>query len=376
MTYFKEVQISQIFDIEKWKSLYTNTYITWNIGDFSVFSSQTTNNWEIWKINTYDYDNSCITWTTDWVHAWTVFIRDNIKFSMTTHCWALILKKEYLETISLRYIHYFLSVFLKQYAIWTDNKRLTSWMIKSIFIKIPTNKNWEFDLEKQKEIAWKYEKLEKLKDRIRIMKEDLENQNISLEDTYIWEEIRLNKLFEIKQWNAFYTKKRILENNWIWDIPVYSSNTKEDWFLVWIKKDFIKEKDLYYQNCLTWSIDWYAWKIFARNTENINNDKFDNYYFTINNHCWILLPKLCNLYLPFIKIILQHKFFTKAKWYWNNKLWNNQIQDIFLKIPTNKNWEFDLEKQKEIASKYEKIEKIQKNLIEELEYLEKVRVEI
>jgi hypothetical protein len=35
-----------------------------------------------------------------------------------------------------------------------------------------------------------------------------------------------------------------------------------------------------------------------------------------------------------------------------------------------------LEKQKEIASKYEKLEYIQKTLIEELEYLEKVKVEI
>lgn len=40
------------------------------------------------------------------------------------------------------------------------------------------------------------------------------------------------------------------------------------------------------------------------------------------------------------------------------------------------NGEFDLEKQKEIASRYEKIEKIQQTLIEELEYLEKVKVEI
>lgn len=54
----------------------------------------------------------------------------------------------------------------------------------------------------------------------------------------------------------------------------------------------------------------------------------------------------------------------------------NFYKNITLKILTNTNWEFDLEKQKEIALKYEIIEKIQKTLIEELEYLEKVKIEI
>ena len=51
-------------------------------------------------------------------------------------------------------------------------------------------------------------------------------------------------------------------------------------------------------------------------------------------------------------------------------------KNLLLKIPVKDNWKFDLEKQIEIAKKYEKIEKIKNNLIEELEYLEKVKVEI
>jgi hypothetical protein len=171
-------------------------------------------------------------------------------------------------------------------------------------------------------------------------------------------------------------QKWLLENNWIWNIPVYSSNTKENWLLIWIDKKHIKENELFYQYCLTWSIDWYAWKLFVRNQNNANNEQKDEFYFTINNHCGILIPRVDNLDLHFVELILQNKFFEKSKWYWNNKLWNNQINDIDISIPLDKNWNFDLDKQKEIAEKYEKIEKLKNNLIQELEELEKIKVEI
>jgi len=366
MTNFKEIQISEIFDIEKWKSLYTNTYITLNVGSFPVFSSKTTNNWEIWKINTYDYDKSCITWTTDWVHAWTVFIRENIKFSMTTHCWALILKKEYLEKISLIYVYYFLSVFLKQYAIWTDNKRITSWMIKDIFIKLPINKNWDFDLEKQKEISSKYEKLEKLKDRIRIMKEDFENQKVEIILKWNFIEKKLEEIFDlsINTNHSKFTKTFVNSNKW--NIPVYSASKSENLVWYWYIKDNV-EWVKYFENCLTWNIDWSVWKSFYRKWKFSLSEKviplvlFEHFKTKLN--------------LFYIKYSIEIE--AKKEWFWfTKKAWKWRIKDLILKIPTKENWEFDLEKQKEIALKYEKLEKIQKLLIEELEYLEKVKVEI
>ena len=272
MTNFKEIQISEIFDIERGKSKYTQTFVENNFWNYNIYSAKTSNEWLMWKINIYDYDTESLTYTTNWAKAWTLFYREKHKFSLNWDSAIMILKNSW--NLDYKYIYYNLYFKFKEYWFSWENKATPS-KVSEIFIKVPINESWEFDLEKQKEIALKYEKIEKLKDRIRIMKEDLENQNISLEDTYIWEEKELNKLFDIKQWDAFYTKKRILENNWIWDIPVYSSNTKEEWLLIWIKKEFIKEKDLYYQNCLTWSIDWYAWKIFARNTENIDNNKLD-----------------------------------------------------------------------------------------------------
>jgi hypothetical protein len=101
----------------------------------------------------------------------------------------------------------------------------------------------------------------------------------------------LNDLFYIKQGDAYYTLKRIKENAWEGNIPVYSSNTKNDGILAHILKDQIKGKDKYYDYSLTWAIDGMAGQLFLRNEENKLNQKEDKYLFTLNNHCGVIIPK-------------------------------------------------------------------------------------
>jgi len=178
---YKEFQIwwkNWIFDIKKWKSIYTKNYINDNKWTYPVYSSQTTNDWIIWKINTYDYEQECLTWTTDWTYVWTVFYR-NWKFSMTSHCWALFLKEKYIWKIYLPYMKIILNQELQNYKEWEwSNKRLWSTIIKDVSIKIPINSNWEFDFEAQKVIFNNYEKSEKLKNNIENIFLDLFNNNI------------------------------------------------------------------------------------------------------------------------------------------------------------------------------------------------------
>ncbi|OGF25106.1 hypothetical protein A2303_05790 [Candidatus Falkowbacteria bacterium RIFOXYB2_FULL_47_14] len=160
----KTERIKDIFDIEKGKSKYTNKYIQNNGGQYPLYSSQTVDEGIIGNINTYDYDCNCITWTTDGVHAGTVFLRRN-KFSMTTHCGALIPKKS-IKNISLDFVYSFLKENLKQYARGEQNKRITVNIIKDIKIVIPIDKNGNYDLDEQKEIAEKYKKIEGIKNSI------------------------------------------------------------------------------------------------------------------------------------------------------------------------------------------------------------------
>jgi hypothetical protein len=159
-------------------------------------------------------------------------------------------------------------------------------------------------------------------------------------------------------------------NKWEGDIPIYSSNTEQEGLLLKIDLRHIKNNDLYYQNCLTWTIDGIkAGTIFVRNHDNIKNEKRKQYCFTLNNHCGILIPKKQNLYLPFIKYVLQPIFYEKAKGYGKKKLGTNQIEDILIKIPVDDHGIFDLQKQYKISVMYGEIEKSKKNIIEQLDQL-------
>ena len=160
----KLLKIKDIFEIKKGKSKYTNKFIKKNSGNYPLYSSQTINSGIIGTINTYDFDEKCITWTTDGVYAGTVFLRDT-RFSMTTHCGALILKKD-VKNIFLTYVYFLLNESLKKYAEGEQNKRVTVNIIKNIELKIPIGKNRNFEFEIQKQIAEKYEKIENIKKAI------------------------------------------------------------------------------------------------------------------------------------------------------------------------------------------------------------------
>ena len=58
-------------------------------GVYPVYSSQTSNNGEMGRIATFDYDGEWVTWTTDGANAGTVFYR-NGKFNCTNVCGTLM----------------------------------------------------------------------------------------------------------------------------------------------------------------------------------------------------------------------------------------------------------------------------------------------
>ena len=157
----KNVNIINIFNIKKGSSKYTRGYIRNNLGDYPVYSSQTVEEGIIGKINSYDYDAECLTWTTDGIHAGTVFYRKG-KFNMTTHCGALIPKEELMEDISLEYVFFLLKMNLKSYATGEGNKRITVERMKDVKLAIPI-KQGKYDRSKQNELAKKYRTIEIIK---------------------------------------------------------------------------------------------------------------------------------------------------------------------------------------------------------------------
>lgn len=155
--------IIKYFDLVKGNPIFTNKYIKKHEGIYPVYSSQTSNNGILGSISTYDFDNICLTWTTDGIYAGTVFLR-NGKFSMTTHCGALILNEKH-EDIDLSYMYHYLRNNLKKAAIGEQNKRVTIDIMNTVKIPIPYE-NGKINLKKQTEISNKYNKVEEIKNSI------------------------------------------------------------------------------------------------------------------------------------------------------------------------------------------------------------------
>jgi len=175
----QEVAVSDIFKIKKGNAKYTKRYILNHSGEHPLYSSQTIAEGEIGKIDSFDYEEDCLTWTTDGIYAGTVFIRKR-KFSMTTHCGALLLKEEYKDKIDLKYMRNYLQIHLKEYAKGEGNKRVTVGIIKDVLIKIPINKNGEFDIIKQRDIAQKSDTIHQIKDNITNEFEEIMSNSVDI----------------------------------------------------------------------------------------------------------------------------------------------------------------------------------------------------
>ncbi|MFN3444112.1 MAG: restriction endonuclease subunit S [Bacteroidia bacterium] len=176
---YNEFEITTFFKPIKGKATYTQKYIRNNQGDFPVYSSQTTNNGEIGKIKSFDHDMECLTWTTDGIYAGTVFYR-NEKFSMTTHCGALVVKEKFKNLISLKYVYLYLFLNLRNYAIGEGNKRLTIEQMKTVSILIPIDNKNRPNLEQQERIVNKYYKLHNVVDELNTFFENINTSLIEL----------------------------------------------------------------------------------------------------------------------------------------------------------------------------------------------------
>lgn len=176
-------KISDLFDVFKGSAGYTRKWIKSHVGDYPLYSSQTSHEGIIGMINKYDYDvKQCLTWTTDGVYAGTVFLREG-KFGMTSHAGALILKDKlngiYLaydvNEIYLPYVYHILKNKLRKYALGQEhqNKRVTVDVIKEMDIEIPIIDERTFDIKRQQEIAMQFDKYELAFDEAMHAKDEL-----------------------------------------------------------------------------------------------------------------------------------------------------------------------------------------------------------
>lgn len=110
--HWKIERIKDLFNIGRGRVIGQDLLI--EEGKYPVYSSQTENNGCLGYIETYDFDNDLLTWTTDGANAGTVFRRSG-KFNCTNVCGTLIPKRKNLD---LDYVVYA----LQESA--THNKRI------------------------------------------------------------------------------------------------------------------------------------------------------------------------------------------------------------------------------------------------------------
>ena len=142
-------KLGDVCEIKRGRVL-SKKYLEDNKGQYPVYSSQTVNNGEIGKINSYDYDGEYLTWTTDGAYAGTVFYR-NEKFSITNICGLIDVKDK--RILNIKFLFYWLQISTKNYVTdGSGNPKLMSNVVEKIDIPIPP-------LDTQEEIVRVLDKL-------------------------------------------------------------------------------------------------------------------------------------------------------------------------------------------------------------------------
>ena len=125
--------IGEVCDISRGRVM-SKDFIRDNEGEYPVYSSQTENNGELGKINTYMFDGEYITWTTDGANAGTVFYRTG-KFSVTNVCGLLKLKE---DNLLCKFLYYYLTTATEPYVNkGMGNAKLMSNVMAIIKVPIP-----------------------------------------------------------------------------------------------------------------------------------------------------------------------------------------------------------------------------------------------
>ncbi len=108
--------------------------LTAHPGEFPVYSSQTSNEGEFGRIDTYDFEGEMITWTTDGANAGTVYYRSG-KFNCTNVCGTLRAKDA--EKVDHRYFSLLLSTHAKNHVSYIGNPKLMNGEMSKIRLNFP-----------------------------------------------------------------------------------------------------------------------------------------------------------------------------------------------------------------------------------------------
>ena len=107
-------------------------------GNYPVYSSQTSNNGEFGKVDFYEFEGECITWTTDGANAGKVFYRSG-KFNCTNVCGTL--KPKNPQETNVKFFAYLIDRHAFRHVAVVGNNKLMNNVMGKIKITFPADVN-------------------------------------------------------------------------------------------------------------------------------------------------------------------------------------------------------------------------------------------
>lgn len=161
------VRPSELFEPKNGSPVYTKEYCEKHHGSIPLYSGNTEGAFA--KIDSCDYDGQYLTWVKDGLAGYIMF--HDGKFSITSHR-GILIPTEKCRNIDLKYIKFVLEPVFRASKKGREGDlgrneytTLNPSMIRKIAatIPVPVKDDGTFDLEKQKELASKYEQIEEMK---------------------------------------------------------------------------------------------------------------------------------------------------------------------------------------------------------------------
>lgn len=365
---FKSYKVNKLFKIERGSGKYIKRYVNSNQGEYPVFSGNTFRPFA--HINTYDYTEPCLSWAIDGLAGFIMI--HNERFSATNHRGVLIPK---VENLNLVYIKKKLEPLFranKKGRIGENGKNeytaLPPFMIENIEVQIPINHKGNFDTSTQAEIVEKYEFVDEINLKVAEYQKRIDELTVEIEQPELYKEVAIvdETFFELKRGKRI-TRETIEFNRG--NIPVYSSSKDENSVLGMIDENYLVKNNLilYNKPSILFNLDGSVGHCFLR-----NDDKYSFIDVVAS-----LKPKTENIDLSFLLYELR-KEIQKTGANYQSKLYFNKIRDygIAIKFPIDKKGEIDLNKQKEIADKYFRIEEIKRIMKSEFDKISQSSIDV
>ncbi|QPB24203.1 restriction endonuclease subunit S [Rhizobium sp. 007] len=371
---FRDFRVKDLFLIERGQTKYIRRYYQENPGVYPVYSASTFEESIAGWIDSYDFDQECLTWTTNG-YAGHVFSRSG-RFSATRDVGILIARPDIADRLFLSYFVPALTTAFRAAAIGrfkekgeADYTKLATRMAADVFVSVPVDNNGKPDLEAQREIADRFEVVARAQKKLMAMADHLKSLNITYPHIEApTAEFPVSELFEKpSRGNGQLTQAYIRSHPGPY--PVFSGSSVREEVAGYIDTFSFEGP------CITWAADGYAGHAFEREGR-----------FNANSHCGILRLRdefRDLVYLPYVEVFLTPILLDIAVGRYRDdgspdytRVTTEMVEHCRLLLPTNDEGEPDIARQRIIADRMVRLHQGKERIVRLLQYHSKMKVNV